>query len=189
VEWHTYDFLLNNYLEISFKNRVVSKNQEICSGLLKFFNSLNMHKSIMGLPYSVDISWSFGLKVVLSMSVQWVNYSTRSQGLLGCDVIQCEDGGSMDLWNTGILLQHCTVSQPRRPKLESSLPWNPQNVTSTTLHTAWQRGSWVDSFIHTGLLDSLSVYKTILDKTAFLSYNFMRGNFQCSFLSHAGETM
>jgi hypothetical protein len=26
-----------------------------------------------------------------------------------------EDGGIMDLWNVGILLQHCTASQPRRP--------------------------------------------------------------------------
>jgi len=28
-----------------------------------------------------------------------------------------EDGGSMDLWNIGILLQQYTASQPRRPRL------------------------------------------------------------------------
>jgi len=27
-----------------------------------------------------------------------------------------EDGGSMDLWNFGILPQHHTASQPRRPR-------------------------------------------------------------------------
>jgi hypothetical protein len=28
-----------------------------------------------------------------------------------------EDGGSMDLRNVGILPQHCTASQPRRPRI------------------------------------------------------------------------
>jgi hypothetical protein len=30
-----------------------------------------------------------------------------------------EDGGSMDLRNIGILPQHYTMSQPRRPRLET----------------------------------------------------------------------
>jgi hypothetical protein len=33
-----------------------------------------------------------------------------------------EDGGSTDLWNVGILPQHYTTSQPRRPRSEIS-PW------------------------------------------------------------------
>jgi hypothetical protein len=37
-----------------------------------------------------------------------------------------EDGGSMDLWSVGILPQHYTASQLRRPRFESSLPWKPQ---------------------------------------------------------------
>jgi len=37
-----------------------------------------------------------------------------------------EDGGSKILWNVGILLQHCTTSQLRRFRLESSLPWKYQ---------------------------------------------------------------
>jgi hypothetical protein len=28
-----------------------------------------------------------------------------------------EDGGSTDLWNVTVLPQHCTASQPRRPRL------------------------------------------------------------------------
>jgi hypothetical protein len=36
--------------------------------------------------------------------------------------LHTEDGGGMDLRNVGILLQHYTVSQPRRSRLESS-PW------------------------------------------------------------------
>jgi hypothetical protein len=38
-----------------------------------------------------------------------------------------EDGGSTDLWNVDILPQHYTASQPRRPRLEKSPPWKPQN--------------------------------------------------------------
>jgi hypothetical protein len=38
---------------------------------------------------------------------------------------QPEDGGSMDLRNIGIL-QYYAASQPRRPWLESPLPWKPQ---------------------------------------------------------------
>jgi len=38
-----------------------------------------------------------------------------------------EDGGSMDLRNTGILPQLCTALQPRRPRLEPWQPWKSQN--------------------------------------------------------------
>jgi len=31
-----------------------------------------------------------------------------------------EDGGSMDLWNVGILSQYCTASQPGRLRLQTS---------------------------------------------------------------------
>jgi len=34
---------------------------------------------------------------------------------------QPEDGGSMDLPNVGILPQHYTASQPRRPRLEAQV--------------------------------------------------------------------
>jgi hypothetical protein len=40
-----------------------------------------------------------------------------------------EDGGSMDLRNVGILQQHYTESQPRRPRPESSLAVKTSNVT------------------------------------------------------------
>jgi len=32
--------------------------------------------------------------------------------------LQGEDGGSMNLWNGGILPQHYRASQPRTPRLE-----------------------------------------------------------------------
>jgi len=41
--------------------------------------------------------------------------------------IHPENGGSMNLWNVGILPQHCMASQPRRPQLETSPVWKPQN--------------------------------------------------------------
>jgi len=37
-----------------------------------------------------------------------------------------EDGGSMVLWEVGILSQHYTASEPRRPRLESSPLWEPK---------------------------------------------------------------
>jgi len=43
---------------------------------------------------------------------------TLCSALVG-DHIQGEEGGSMDLWNVGILPQHYTVSQPRRHPLEA----------------------------------------------------------------------
>jgi len=43
-----------------------------------------------------------------------------------------EDGGSMDLWNVGILPRHYTESQPKRPRLASSPPWKPQNSHQVT---------------------------------------------------------
>jgi hypothetical protein len=36
-------------------------------------------------------------------------------------------GGSMGLWNVGILPRHYTASQPGRPRLETSPPWRLQN--------------------------------------------------------------
>jgi hypothetical protein len=42
-----------------------------------------------------------------------------------CLFLQGEDGGCMHLWNFGILLQHYTVSQPRRTRRESSRLWEP----------------------------------------------------------------
>jgi len=38
--------------------------------------------------------------------------------------LHSEDRGRMDLWNFGNLPQHYTVSQTRRPRLESWPPWN-----------------------------------------------------------------
>jgi len=37
-----------------------------------------------------------------------------------------EDGGSVDLWNVGILSQHHMVSQIRCTRLQSSPPWKLQ---------------------------------------------------------------
>jgi len=42
-----------------------------------------------------------------------------------CLHLQCEDGGSMDLWNS-ILPQHYTASQSRRPPPESDAPFQSQ---------------------------------------------------------------
>jgi hypothetical protein len=41
--------------------------------------------------------------------------------------LSTEDGGSVVFENAGIRTYHCTVSQPRRPRLEASSPWKAQN--------------------------------------------------------------
>jgi len=47
-------------------------------------------------------------------------------------LLRCEDGGCMALWNYGILPQHYTASQPRRPRPETSPAWKPQNSQQNT---------------------------------------------------------
>jgi len=50
-------------------------------------------------------------------------------------IFRMKSWGSRILWNVGILLQHYTVSQSRRPQHESSLPWIPQ-ISQCTLKLA-----------------------------------------------------
>jgi hypothetical protein len=51
--------------------------------------------------------------------------------------LSLEDGGSMDPWNVGILPQHYTASQPRRPLLETS-QMSHHNFSSIK----WQNRMW-----------------------------------------------
>jgi hypothetical protein len=56
-----------------------------------------------------------------------------------------EDGGSIDLWNVGILPQHYTVSQPRRWRQHWPLKrWYPtttiQGITIQEMEAAWTSG-------------------------------------------------
>jgi len=49
-----------------------------------------------------------------------------------CVVLTClrfhpEDEDSTDRWNVGILPQHHTASQPRKPRHETSPPWKPRS--------------------------------------------------------------
>jgi hypothetical protein len=69
---------------------------------------------------------------------------------LGCDAVWCcgrmptlhsEDGGSMVLWNVGIL-PHCTASQPRTPRLVTKLCHDIRDVTNSTEHSpSWKAKS------------------------------------------------
>jgi hypothetical protein len=52
-----------------------------------------------------------------------------------------EDGGSMHLRNVGILPQHHTASQPRRPLLKTSPPWKPQNSQQEPLWEGYSYNS------------------------------------------------
>jgi hypothetical protein len=66
-------------------------------------------------------------------------FKPSSQGLLGCDAmhLQDEDGGCLALWNVGVL-SHYTASQPIRPQLVSSLPWEPQ-ISQFVCLWVWKR--------------------------------------------------
>jgi hypothetical protein len=72
----------------------------------------------------VEVFW-----VVTSCSVVVEYQSLRGpcRSLLPPTSLHSEDGGSMDLWNFGILPQHYTTSQLRRLRLETSPLWKPQN--------------------------------------------------------------
>jgi hypothetical protein len=51
-----------------------------------------------------------------------------------------EDGGNMDLRNVGILPQHYTASQLRRPRLENITDKKTSNLA--TSKTAYESGMW-----------------------------------------------
>jgi len=56
-----------------------------------------------------------------------------------------EDGGTTDLWDAGILPQHDTASQPRRPRLQSSQPCK-LNISSKVLNDDYyHRNTRVDA--------------------------------------------
>jgi len=67
---------------------------------------------------------------------------------------QCENGGSMVLRNVNTLPQHHTVSQPRRPRLESSPQLTPQ-ISQVEFHFVqrWDKFMWA--------LVYLSVYTSV----------------------------
>jgi hypothetical protein len=89
-----------------------------------------------------------------------------------------EDGGSMDLWNVGILPQHYTASQPRRPWLETSPPWKSQNsnfhtcLADRVLHppasTDWPTLSW------NSLLNASRVYRHVPSAFRIAEHSFSR---------------
>jgi len=60
----------------------------------------------------------------------------------GCVSIWDHDGGSMDLWNVGILQQHYTASQPTGYRHEISLV-----ISKTHTHTLAFATKVVDTFI------------------------------------------
>jgi hypothetical protein len=52
-----------------------------------------------------------------------------------------QDGGSMDLWNVGVLPQLYITSQPRRPQSESSRLWKTKNLIRSRMLICTKRSS------------------------------------------------
>jgi len=89
--------------------------------------------------YNEKIFWCVGHLILYLLLSNFLSISEKSSSGLWCHVViptfwrtflpttllHPEDGGSEDLWNNGILPQHYTVLQSRRPWLESSPPWEP----------------------------------------------------------------
>jgi hypothetical protein len=71
---------------------------------------------LLNIKYSIQVEL-FWIVISCSAVVGYEHFSGPCFLLL-----HPEDGGSMDLQNLGILEQHYTVSQPRRPQHESSPP-------------------------------------------------------------------
>jgi len=59
-----------------------------------------------------------------------------SRGPCCCHLQDETDGGSMDLWNVGILLQCYMASQPRRHQLKTLLPWKPQSLLTHSFYSS-----------------------------------------------------
>jgi hypothetical protein len=91
-------------------------------------NEFNSPFELQVHPIQVKVFW-----VVTPCSV--VGYQPMFQrSMLPPSSGWSEDGGSMDLWNVGVLLQQYTASRPRRPRLESSSPWKPPISMFNLLH-------------------------------------------------------
>jgi hypothetical protein len=111
VKWdsETFSILPQNYTE--------SQPRRPCSGWRWTFhgplnleyittplNGITTQKTIFRLK--VDVPWT---------SESRVHYHTTTRRHDPKDHLQGEGGGGMNLWNVGILPQHYTASQPRRP--------------------------------------------------------------------------
>jgi hypothetical protein len=87
--------------------------------------------------------------------------------------LQGGDGGSMDLWNAGMLQQHSTAAQSRRPQLEPSPLWKLQNWHQNdfcSMLTIWFNicllvPIWIQILLH-----SIKLFLTSLRGTWSTSY-------------------
>jgi hypothetical protein len=116
---HFIHFLWRNYSKVvSF-----SHNFRNCHSWTDFQNTKIMWQLKFSQRWGHN-SWFSGLlrRVVLKMDAAWT------------------------FWNVSILSQHYTVSQPRRPRLESSPPWKPQiSHLRTKQHLTFVRQSQVQT--------------------------------------------
>jgi hypothetical protein len=90
-----------------------------------------------------------------------------SRGLTGCDRIPLhpEDGGSMVLWNAGILSQHYMTSQLRRPKHELKLlvfTWT-MRFLNGKIKSAWtQTHHYLNKFVQQFMQAGATNFKVLL---------------------------
>jgi len=92
-------------------------------------------KSVTGIQHITTILHNFRtVNHLLFRPVQVFRVVTPCSVVVGYQHFRSlhpEDGASMDLWNVGILPQHYTAWQSRRPRLEVSLAWKVQNSHRT----------------------------------------------------------
>jgi hypothetical protein len=116
--------------------------------------------------------------------IQWNLFKSTVNIQVDVFHLQGEDGGSMDLWNTGILPQHYKASQPRRPQLICSLLWKPQIlqlwiVYTSLLHPQHHRwSSW--SILVARIKTVTSIFLLDVPGILYLSFHTDRAAMGCS---------
>jgi hypothetical protein len=96
---------------------------------LLIYASMSKYPSIHALNHAFTCSIHLLIRLSIYTSIQLPISSQAFWVVTPCSVVEgapcClhlrgKDGGSMELRNAGILPHHYTVSQPRKPRLESS---------------------------------------------------------------------
>jgi hypothetical protein len=115
-------------LEFAHQHELVKHTTFYFTYIKLFF--LTVFNVVKNQQASFEARYEVFMAVKIQIEVFWV--------VTLCSVLvlpSCWHGGSMDIRNVGIILQHYTMSQPRRPRLEMRCKLRPNTQTAIRLRS------------------------------------------------------